>query len=203
MELKFFYRSKIGWNWGTSVPGTGTVPTFAPQYESERVGKISEQNGLKGLQVVQFECPRPGKGKFSQLPLLALWGNKNGLPSMKVKELGKFQNKMGLKGCKGCNCKARSPVSQSLRVYSGSPSFFCFRTAFGDASRRLTRWSLKRRTRSRDGNRNVTYYFWYLKCLWIKSPVRLFFWVFPFIARYCSPYSVLIWYVRFCFPEMH
>ena len=36
----------------------------------------------------------------SHFPLLALWGNKNGLPSMKVKELGKFQNKIGLKGCK-------------------------------------------------------------------------------------------------------
>ena len=31
---------------------------LALQYESEKVGKISEQNGLKGLQLVQFECPR-------------------------------------------------------------------------------------------------------------------------------------------------
>ena len=31
---------------------------------------------------------------------LALWGNKNWLPSMKVKKLEKFQYKMGLKGCK-------------------------------------------------------------------------------------------------------
>ena len=30
----------------------------SPQYGSEQVGKISEQNGLKGLQMVQFECPR-------------------------------------------------------------------------------------------------------------------------------------------------
>ena len=28
------------------------------QYESEKVGKISEQNWLKELQMVQFECPR-------------------------------------------------------------------------------------------------------------------------------------------------
>ena len=29
-----------------------------------------------------------------------LWGNKNGLPSMKVKDLEKFQNKTSFKGCK-------------------------------------------------------------------------------------------------------
>ena len=33
-----------------------------------------------------------GKGKFSQLPLLALWGNKNGLTSMKVKKFEKIQS---------------------------------------------------------------------------------------------------------------
>ena len=69
---------------------------MAPQYESERAGKFPEQNWLKGLQMVQFECPRHsnpsvssilGDGKFSQLPKLALWGNKNGLPSMKVEKL--------------------------------------------------------------------------------------------------------------------
>ena len=39
-------------------------------------------------------------------PLLALWGNKNWLPSMKVKKLKKFQNKMGLKGCKWSSLNA-------------------------------------------------------------------------------------------------
>ena len=28
------------------------------QYESEKVENILEQNGLNGLQMVQFECPR-------------------------------------------------------------------------------------------------------------------------------------------------
>ena len=37
------------------------------------------------------------KGKFSQLPILALWGNKNGLPSMKVKELEKIPSKIALR----------------------------------------------------------------------------------------------------------
>ena len=50
---------------------------------------------LKPLSLIHI-----GKGKFSQLQLLALWGNKNWLPNMKVKELENFQNKMGLKDCK-------------------------------------------------------------------------------------------------------
>ena len=48
---------------------------------------------LKPLSLIHI-----GKGKISQLPLLALWGNKNGLPSMKEKKLENVQNKMGLKG---------------------------------------------------------------------------------------------------------
>ena len=36
----------------------------------------------------------------SLFSLLALWGNKNGLPSMKVKKVKKYQNKMGRMGCK-------------------------------------------------------------------------------------------------------
>ena len=34
------------------------VIELAPQYESEKVGNFPEQDWLKGLQVVQFECPR-------------------------------------------------------------------------------------------------------------------------------------------------
>ena len=37
--------------------------------------------------------------KNSLFPLLALWGNKNWPPSMKVKKMEIFQNKRGLKGC--------------------------------------------------------------------------------------------------------
>ena len=36
----------------------------------------------------------------SLFSILALWGNKNWPPSMKVKKLKMFQNKMGLMGCK-------------------------------------------------------------------------------------------------------
>ena len=55
--------------------------------------------------------------RISLFPLLALWGNKNGLPSMKVKKLVKFQNKMGLKGCKWSSLKApgtQTSLSHSL-----------------------------------------------------------------------------------------
>ena len=36
----------------------------------------------------------------SPFPLLALWGNKNWPPNMKVKKLENFQNLKGAKGCK-------------------------------------------------------------------------------------------------------
>ena len=38
--------------------------------------------------------------KISPFPLLALWGNKNWPPSMKVKKLKFYGNKSSLKGCK-------------------------------------------------------------------------------------------------------
>ena len=48
---------------------------------------------LKALSLIHI-----GSWENSPFPLLALWGNKNGLPSMKVKKLETFQDKMGLKG---------------------------------------------------------------------------------------------------------
>ena len=75
--------------------------------------------------MVQFECLRHwnpsvisilGDGKFSQLPLLALWGNKNWLPTMKVKKWEIFQNKRGLRGCKLSSLNApgsENPLSHS------------------------------------------------------------------------------------------
>ena len=47
-----------------------------------------------------------GSWENSPFPLLVLWGNKNGLPSVKVKKWKKFQNKIGLKGCKWSSLKA-------------------------------------------------------------------------------------------------
>ena len=42
----------------------------------------------------------------SLFPLLALWGNKNWLPSMKVKKLENFQDKDGSKNCKWSSLNA-------------------------------------------------------------------------------------------------
>ena len=50
-------------------------------------------------------------------PLLALWGNKNGPPSMKLIKLNIFWNKMGSMGCKWSSLNAtgtETPLSHSL-----------------------------------------------------------------------------------------
>ena len=65
---------------------------------------------LKPLSLIHI-----GKGKFSQLPILALWGNKNWLPSMKVKKLEISQNKVGLKGCKWSSLNA--PGTETPQFY--------------------------------------------------------------------------------------
>ena len=53
----------------------------------------------------------------SPFPLLALWGNKNWPPSMKVKKLEIFQNKWGLKGCQWSSLNAQgtgNPLSHPI-----------------------------------------------------------------------------------------
>ena len=58
-------------------------------------------------------------------PLLALWGNKNWPPSMKVEKLEKFFNKMGLMGCKWSSLNApgtETPLSHSVLELGEFPS---------------------------------------------------------------------------------
>ena len=55
----------------------------------------------------------------SPFPLLALWGNKKWLPSMKVKKLGKFQNKMGLKGCRWSSLNVPGSKTLSIQISCG------------------------------------------------------------------------------------
>ena len=55
--------------------------------------------------------------KNSPFPLLALWGNKNGLPSKKVKKLENFQNKMGLKGCRWSSLNAPGTETPQSHPY--------------------------------------------------------------------------------------
>ena len=40
------------------LPFSGSLSLSSPQYESENFDKFGEQDGLEGLQVIQFECPR-------------------------------------------------------------------------------------------------------------------------------------------------
>ena len=67
---------------------------------------------LKPLGLIQFWSLQNGT-----FPLLALWGNKNWLPSMKVKKLEKFQNKMGLKGCKWSSLNAPGTQTPLSHLY--------------------------------------------------------------------------------------
>ena len=41
-----------------SVPLSGVIRNWTPQYEDCKVGKLFGQNQLTRLQMVQFECPR-------------------------------------------------------------------------------------------------------------------------------------------------
>ena len=80
---------------------------IAPQYECQKDWKISEQNRLNGLQMVQVECPRQSPCLIKlwswvnpTFPLLALRSNKKWLPSLKMKEIENFQSKLSFRGCK-------------------------------------------------------------------------------------------------------
>ena len=75
-------------------------------------GPVWMAQALKTLSLIQFWCQ-----KNSLFPLLALWGNKNWLPSMKVKKLENYQNKIGLKDCKWSSLNApgtQNPLSHSF-----------------------------------------------------------------------------------------
>ena len=53
----------------------------------------------------------------SLFPLLALWGNKNWIPSMKMKNLENHRDKMGLMGCKWSSLNApgtENPLSHPI-----------------------------------------------------------------------------------------
>ena len=77
-----------------------------PQYESEKFGKFSEQKGLKGMQMVQFECPGHSNPSVSfsfevcKMALFHYWLSgviRNG-PQYESEKFGKFQEQNGLKG---------------------------------------------------------------------------------------------------------
>ena len=75
--------------WTKWAEGTANGPVWMPQ-------------ALKILSLIQF-----WSWKNSLFPLLALWGSKKWLPSMKVEKMEKFGNKSGLLGCKWSSMNAQ------------------------------------------------------------------------------------------------
>ena len=75
-------------------------------------GPVCKPQALKPLSLIHI-----GSWENSPFPLLALWGNKNGLPSMKVKKLEKFLNKIGLKGCKWSTLNAPGTETPQSHPY--------------------------------------------------------------------------------------
>ena len=90
---------------------------LAPQYKGEKVGKFGEQKWLNRLQMVQLNAPGTEFPLFhhflddSFVPFSA-WGNKNWPPSIKVKKLENFGNKIGLREWKGSSLNASGTETQ-------------------------------------------------------------------------------------------
>ena len=64
--------------------------------------------------------------QIAPFSVLALWGNKNWPPSMKVQKIENWQNEMGLKGCKWSSLKApgtENPLSHSFLELGKLPLF--------------------------------------------------------------------------------
>ena len=112
------------------------------------------------MDMAQFECPRYWKPSVSsnfevgRIPfshLLAIWGNKNWPPIMKVKKLETFQNKCGLKGCIWSSLSApgtRNPLSHPILNLGESLNISLVRWLVAEAngdSLRHTRSEIHRR----------------------------------------------------------
>ena len=67
---------------------------------------------LKPLCPIQF-----WSWTFPFSSVLALWGNKNWPPSMKVQKIENWQNEMGLKGCKWFSLNILSTQTLEYDIY--------------------------------------------------------------------------------------
>ena len=67
---------------------------------------------LKPLSLIQI-----GSCKNFPFPIISLWGNKNGLPSMKVKEFENVQSETGLKGCKWSSLNTPGTETHQNHLY--------------------------------------------------------------------------------------
>merc|ERR1712115_478874 len=91
----------------------------------KKLENFQKVGGAKGCNLSSLDAPGTQNplshpvlelGEFP-FPLLALWGNKNWPPSMKVKMMEIFQNKRGLMGCKWPSLNAQgteNPLSHPI-----------------------------------------------------------------------------------------
>ena len=71
---------------------------MASQYESEKVENLLAQTGSMGCKWSSLNAPGTENPLWLEefpFPIIGLWGNKKWLPTMKVKNIEKFQNIMG------------------------------------------------------------------------------------------------------------
>ena len=99
---------------------------WPPSMKVKKVGKFSEQKGLKGMQMVQFECPRHCKPSFSstfgvgRIPFSHYWPSgviRIGLPVWRWKSWESSETKMGSKGCNWSSLNApgtETPLSHPI-----------------------------------------------------------------------------------------
>ena len=76
-----------------------------PKHESEKLENFQGQNWLKGLQMVQIECPRHPNTcvslRLGEFHFLIFLGNKGiGTPKHESQKVEYFHGKIGLKHCK-------------------------------------------------------------------------------------------------------
>ena len=90
---------------------------WPPSIKREQIENCRNKMGLKGCNWSSLNVPGTQTPlshsvlglDFSPFSLLALWGNKNWPPSIKVKQIENCQNKVGLEGCKWSSLNAPVP----------------------------------------------------------------------------------------------
>ena len=105
------------WNWENSPFSLLALwgnKKWPPSIKMKQIENFQNKMGLKGCKWSSLNAPGTQTSlshpflelEISPFSLLALWGNKKWPPSIKVKQIENFQNKMGLKGCKWSSLNA-------------------------------------------------------------------------------------------------
>ena len=99
-------------NWPPSMKVTRLKISTTKEVQRDANGPVWMPQALETLCLIHFLG-----WKNSLFPLLALWGNKNWPPSMKVKKLKIFWDRMSSKGCKWSSLNApgtENPLSHQV-----------------------------------------------------------------------------------------